>query len=71
MPTYEFVCKDCGNKFKIFSTIAGRAKAICPSCQGNNLQQAYKGMVYVRSGGGAEGSSCSHSGGCNGCSGCG
>jgi putative FmdB family regulatory protein len=69
MPTYEFVCKNCGRQFKLFTTISGRSKAACPACQSKELQQYYKGMAFVKGGSGCgEGSSCA--GGCEGCSGC-
>lgn len=68
MPTYEFVCKKCGKNFSLFTSIAGRSKACCPSCNSNELQQIYKGMMFVKSAGGGYTGGCS--GNCSGCSGC-
>ncbi|MDH7577999.1 MAG: zinc ribbon domain-containing protein [Bacillota bacterium] len=76
MPTYEFICKGCGNRFSLFTTIAGRARACCPSCQGSDLQQVFKGVMFVK-GNSSGGQSSSSSGGggcsrtsCSGCAGC-
>lgn len=74
MPTYDFVCKDCGNRFSLFTTVAGRSKAVCPTCQSNKLEQLFNSMMFVKGGSGAGGSStaaggCSR-GSCGGCSGC-
>lgn len=78
MPTYEFVCKGCSNRFTLFTTVAGRDKASCPKCEGRVLQQVFKGVRFARGGACADvgpggissGSGCS-GGSCSGCSGCG
>jgi putative FmdB family regulatory protein len=78
MPTYEFNCKGCGNRFSLFTTVSGRDKALCPKCGNKELQQIFKGVRVARgsafsdfmpnsmpsSGGGCAGGSC---GGCSGC----
>ena len=79
MPTYEFICKNCNNRFSLFTTVSGRDKACCPRCEGRDLQQVFKGVRFAKGsafsdfgtssipsgGGGCSGGSCS------GCSGCG
>jgi putative FmdB family regulatory protein len=79
MPTYEFVCKGCHNRFSVFTTVSGREQACCPQCHGNDLQQIFKGVRFAKGGAYADvapgssssgGSGCSSSS-CSGCSGCG
>ncbi len=79
MPTYEFICKGCNNRFSLFTTVSGRDKACCPKCEGKDLQQIYKGVRFVKGGVYSDagpssipsgGGGCS-SGSCSGCSGCG
>lgn len=79
MPTYEFVCKGCNNRFSLFTAVSGRDSACCPKCESKDLQQIFKGVRFAKGGvysdvgsssipsggGGCSGSSCS------GCSGCG
>ncbi len=80
MPTYEFVCKGCSKRFSVFTTVSGRDRACCPECQGNDLQQIFKGVQFLKGGGASPnigpssmspgGSGCSGTS-CSGCSGCG
>ncbi len=76
MPTYEFECKKCGNRFSLFTTVSGRLTAVCPSCQSGNLQQLFTGVSFIKGGsGGDRAGSSAASGGCSrgscgGCSGC-
>ncbi|HHY30627.1 MAG TPA: zinc ribbon domain-containing protein [Syntrophaceticus sp.] len=76
MPTYEFECQKCGNRFSLFTTVSGRLKAVCPACQSGNLQQLFTGVSFVKgssggdsAGGSAASGGCSR-GSCGGCSGC-
>ncbi|MGB9793175.1 MAG: FmdB family zinc ribbon protein [Thermacetogeniaceae bacterium] len=75
MPTYEFTCKSCGNRFTVFTSVAKRSEVSCPSCQSKDLQQVYNALVFVKSSAGSGVSSSGASGGCSrgscsGCSGC-
>ncbi len=79
MPTYEFICKGCNNRFSLFTTVSGRDQASCPRCGGKDLQQIYKGVRFAKGGVYSDvgpgsipssGGGCS-SGSCSGCSGCG
>lgn len=75
MPTYEFVCRRCDRRFSLFTTVAGRSKVSCPSCQSNDLRQVFKGMVFLKSSSRSDGGSSSVGSGCprtscSGCSGC-
>ncbi|HBG21870.1 MAG TPA: zinc ribbon domain-containing protein [Peptococcaceae bacterium] len=75
MPTYDFECKKCGNRFSLFTTVSGRLEAVCPSCQSGNLQQLFTGVSILRGSSGSDSAGSSASGGCSksscsGCSGC-
>ncbi|HAA89688.1 MAG TPA: hypothetical protein DCE07_03780 [Peptococcaceae bacterium] len=73
MPTYEFICKNCGNRFSVFTTVAGRDKVQCENCQSRDLQQVFSGLTFFKSGsrgGGSTGSSGCSRGSCSGCPGC-
>jgi putative FmdB family regulatory protein len=71
VPTYDFECKNCGHRFSLFTTVSGRLRAVCPTCQSGNLQQLFTGISFVK-GSGGEGGSQAASGGCSrgSCSGC-
>ncbi len=76
MPTYEFTCKNCGNRFTIFTSVAKRNEASCPACQSRDIQQVYNAFMFIKGGGGGNGTAsaggsggCSR-GSCSGCSGC-
>ncbi|MBO8138576.1 MAG: zinc ribbon domain-containing protein [Desulfotomaculum sp.] len=51
MPTYDFKCKDCGNKFTVIVSISEKDKVKCPKCQSSNIQQLLTGFF-------TKGSSC-------------
>lgn len=75
MPTYEFTCKNCGNRFTVFTSVAKRNETSCPACQSKDLQQVYNAIMFVKGGSGSGISSSGGSGGCSrgscsGCSGC-
>jgi putative FmdB family regulatory protein len=54
MPTYEFECQKCGNRFSLFTTVSGRLKAVCPACQSGNLQQLFTGVSFVKGSSGGD-----------------
>ncbi len=35
MPTYDYKCTDCGNKFETFQPITAPPLTECPECKGN------------------------------------
>jgi len=51
MPTYQYVCTDCGHKFELFQSFAEAPIAICPECFGE-LRKDYSnvGVVFKGSG---------------------
>ncbi|MEW6660828.1 MAG: FmdB family zinc ribbon protein [Bacillota bacterium] len=76
MPTYDFLCTKCAQKFSLFLAIKDRHKAACPACGAKEVQQRFTGFLYNKGGGNnASPGSASSGGGCNasscsGCSGC-
>jgi len=41
VPTYEYHCKACGEKFETMISSAEKNKVRCPACQSRNLQEVY------------------------------
>lgn len=53
MPTYEYVCKDCGYEFEEFQSITAEPIKICPKCGGEHVVRkisAGGGLVFKGSG---------------------
>lgn len=53
MPTYEYVCNNCGNKVEIFQSITDRPLRKCPACERNTLRRligAGAGIIFHGSG---------------------
>lgn len=52
MPTYDFLCSDCGRKFDCFTPM-GTAKAVCPGCGNTEAAKqftALAGIIFKGSG---------------------
>lgn len=47
MPTYDFICNDCNQRFDVFQTFAeyGKKPLTCPHCNSNNVRRR---MTKVR-----------------------
>ncbi|MBS3978017.1 MAG: zinc ribbon domain-containing protein [Syntrophomonadaceae bacterium] len=76
MPTYDFLCTKCGQKFSQFLAIKDREMAACPGCGAKEARQLFTGFLYNKGGkssaspgSGSPGGGCSASS-CSGCSGC-
>ena len=52
MPTYEYLCADCGRKFEIFQSINQPPLSVCPYCGGNvrRLISGGGGLLFKGSG---------------------
>ena len=52
MPTYEYACKKCGNRFEAFQKMSEGPLAQCPQCLGKveRLISAGAGMIFKGSG---------------------
>ena len=46
MPTYEYVCGDCGKKFSVIMTFAEHDKGLtaCPKCKGRKVDQRFSAV---------------------------
>lgn len=49
MPTYDFRCAQCGQKFTVMVSISDKDKVSCPDCGGKNVEQLFTGCA-VRTG---------------------
>ena len=51
MPTYEYVCKDCGNQLEVMQSIHDDSMTTCPAC-GGTLRKLFGnvGVVFKGSG---------------------
>lgn len=52
MPTYEYECEVCGNKFEVFQNIKDKPIKECPKCKGHvkRLIGAGAGVIFKGSG---------------------
>ena len=54
MPTYEYLCSDCGHDFEIRQSMSDDALTVCPECGGNLRKQfgsvgvTFKGSGFYR-----------------------
>lgn len=48
MPTYAFVCLDCGKTYNVTCPISERDKARCPHCGSERKRQDYSGHALIR-----------------------
>ena len=69
MPTYDYICQDCGQKFTIFLSLSKKNEACCTKCGSQNIKQLFTGFLYSKPGASQNSSSCS-AGKCGSCSGC-
>ncbi|MDZ7374724.1 MAG: zinc ribbon domain-containing protein [candidate division KSB1 bacterium] len=54
MPTYEFVCSSCGQRFELFLSIRQREQAEylrCPSCGSEKTSQLFTEVMFYSRGG--------------------
>ncbi len=52
MPTYEYECQKCGNRFDLFQSIKDAPKKTCPTCKGRvkRLLGTGAGLLFKGSG---------------------
>lgn len=52
MPTYEYECEKCGNRFEAFHSIKAEPLKECPKCKGkiNRLISNVGGIIFKGSG---------------------
>ncbi len=67
MPIYEYLCKDCGERFELLRSIKEADTPVsCKSCQSGNTQRALS-VFFAQSG--SQIIAGGNSGGCAGCAG--
>jgi putative FmdB family regulatory protein len=51
MPTYDYICKKCGNKFSLLMTVSAHdaKKVRCPKCKSVRVEQELKTFFAVTS----------------------
>jgi len=71
VPTYDFKCKSCENKFTVQVSIKDKAKITCPNCGSKDIQQRFSKVNLGGLSGGNRGSACGtcSGGSCSTCSG--
>jgi putative FmdB family regulatory protein len=53
MPTYDYICKDCGYKFEQFQSIKARPLRKCPVCKKASLKRLIgsgSGLIFKGTG---------------------
>jgi len=53
MPTYEYICEDCGCNFEQFQSITARPLRVCPMCKKRELKRLIgtgSGVIFKGSG---------------------
>lgn len=51
MPSYEFICRQCGERFTVMIPYSKKEEVSCPRCQSDRLQELF-GFSFVSSGSG-------------------
>lgn len=51
MPTYEYVCRKCNNKFSLLMSVSDheKKKARCPKCKSTQVEQELASFFVVTS----------------------
>jgi putative FmdB family regulatory protein len=52
MPTYEYVCTDCGNGWEEFQKISEDPTQVCPKCGQSTAKRQISGGNFILKGGG-------------------
>lgn len=63
MPTYEYECKSCGNRFEQRQAMTDAPLSECPQCRGQVHRIISGGTGFILKGGGHAGGR--HGGGCS------
>jgi putative FmdB family regulatory protein len=53
MPTYEYICEECGYEFEQFQSITARPLRVCPRCKKRELKRLIgtgSGVIFKGSG---------------------
>ena len=52
MPTYEYVCKECGHELEAMQSMKDAALTDCPECGRSTLEKMISGGGFILKGGG-------------------
>lgn len=52
MPTYDYVCKDCGYQFEAFQKMSDEPLSVCPQCNGEVKRKIGAGLSPIFKGSG-------------------
>jgi putative FmdB family regulatory protein len=52
MPTYEYMCKECGHGFEVTQSMSDAALTDCPQCGRSALEKMISGGGFILKGGG-------------------
>jgi putative FmdB family regulatory protein len=52
MPTYDYLCDDCGHEFEFFQSMTAEPLAECPNCAGNVKRKIGAGLSPIFKGSG-------------------
>lgn len=52
MPTYDYICKDCGHTFERFQSMSDPSVNECPSCKGQVRRLISGGTGFILKGSG-------------------
>lgn len=71
MPSYDYSCVDCNEKFTVEKSMTDETIPSCPKCSSSKVKRIWGGIQLkgVSSGGGSTGKSCSScsGGSCSSC----
>jgi putative FmdB family regulatory protein len=63
VPTYEYTCKQCANRFEVMVPSEKKAAVCCPQCNCCDLQEVYT-LNVSKAGKHTKGESCAQSESC-------
>jgi putative FmdB family regulatory protein len=52
MPTYEYLCSNCGNQWEEMQKISAPAQEVCPKCSQHTAKRQISGGNFILKGGG-------------------
>jgi len=67
VPTYDYVCEDCGEAFEIRASIAAYSEglnATCSACESGNVMRTFEAVTVLTSSRGETKATCSRAGRC-------
>jgi len=50
VPTYEFICEECGQRFEVFATFRQKEQGLqpfCPECGSQRVRQTIGSLMFI------------------------